>query len=164
MRRWCGWPAVRRTGAGAMPRRLAAFVPLLLAAACGRSPDRPNEDAPRLYVTSGFTDEVHVLDARDGTTLRTISLDRRRTETDEPHGGVTVSPDGRHWYATLAQGHPTLWKYETAGDRLVGRLPLEIPARRAWNSRPTAAAPSFRTTGGAAWGRRAAWPWWTSTT
>ena len=84
------------------------------------------EDGPRLYVTSGFTDEIHVLDARDGTTLRTVSLDRRRTETDEPHG-VTVSADGRHWYATLAHGHPTLWKYETEGDRLVGRLQLDMP-------------------------------------
>ena len=124
MRRRGGGPVPRGTGASAMPRRLAALVPLLLMAACG-SPDRPSEDAPRLYVTSGFTDEVHVLDARDGTILRSISLDRRRTETDEPHG-VTVSPDGRHWYATLAHGHPTLWKYETVDDRLVGRLQLDM--------------------------------------
>ena len=96
----------------------------LLAAACGGAADGPG-DPPRLYVTSGFTDEIHVLDARDGTTLRTFSLDRRRTETDEPHG-VTVSADGRHWYATLAHGHPTLWKYETDGDRLVGRLQLDM--------------------------------------
>ncbi len=98
----------------------------LFAVGCGGSADGSPEDAPRLYVTSGFTDEVHVLDARDGATLRTISLDRRRTETDEPHG-VTVAPDGRHWYATLAHGHPTLWKFETDGDRLVGRLQLDIP-------------------------------------
>lgn len=97
----------------------------LIAVACGGPAEEP-EDAPRLYVTSGFTDEIHVLDARDGTTLRTVSLDRRRTETDEPHG-VTVSPDGRHWYATLAHGHPTLWKFETDGDRLVGRLQLDMP-------------------------------------
>lgn len=121
------------------PRRIPHFRPraipcrprgwigaALLAVACGGPPDLPPEDAPRLYVTSGFTDEVHVLDARDGTTLRTISLDRRRAETDEPHG-VTVAPDGRHWYATLAHGHPTLWKYETDGDRLVGRLQLDVP-------------------------------------
>ena len=126
VRRLGGRPVLGGTGAGATARRLATLVPLLLMAACGRSPDRPDGDAPRLYVTSGFTDEVHVLDARDGTILRTIPLDRRRTETDEPHG-VTVAPDGRHWYATLAHGHPTLWKYETDGDRLVGRLQLDIP-------------------------------------
>lgn len=96
----------------------------LLLVACGGAADGA-EDPPRLYVTSGFTDQIHVLDARDGTPLRTISLDRRRIETDEPHG-VTVSADGRHWYATLAHGHPTLWKYETDGDRLVGRLQLDM--------------------------------------
>ncbi len=96
----------------------------LLAAGCGGA--NGPEEPPRLYVTSGFTDEVHVLDARDGTPLRTVTLNLRRTETDEPHG-VTVSPDGRHWYATLAHGHPTLWKYETEGDRLVGRLRLDMP-------------------------------------
>ena len=110
----------------APPRRhRSAIAAALVVAACGGAADTP-EDAPRLYVTSGFTDEVHVLDARDGTTLRAVSLDRRRIETDEPHG-VTVSADGRHWYATLAHGHPTLWKFETDGDRLVGRLQLDMP-------------------------------------
>ena len=112
-------PPLRRSG-----RRKWIGVALLVVA-CGGAADSP-EDAPRLYVTSGFTDEIHVLDARDGTTLRSVSLDRRRTETDEPHG-VTVSADGRHWYATLAHGHPTLWKFETEGDRLVGRLQLDMP-------------------------------------
>ena len=110
-----------------MPHRHRGWIgAALLVVGCGGSADGSPEDAPRLYVTSGFTDEIHVLDARDGTTLRTISVDRRRAETDEPHG-VTVSPDGRHWYSTLAHGHPTLWKYETEGDRLVGRLSLDIP-------------------------------------
>ena len=126
MRRCLGRKALRGAGAHSIRRRHATTGAALLAFACGGLPEVSPEDAPRLYVTSGFTDEVHVLDARDGATLRTISMDRRRTETDEPHG-VTVSPDGRHWYATLAHGHPTLWKYETDGDRLVGRLELDIP-------------------------------------
>ncbi len=67
-----------------------------------------------------------MLDALDGRTLRVVSLDLRPTEVDEPHG-ISVSPDGRHWYATLSHGHPTLWKYETEGDRLVGRLWLDMP-------------------------------------
>lgn len=90
---------------------------LLLAGCAG-----PGEGS-RLYVTSGFTDEVIVLDPRSGRILHRRSLDPRPGERDEPHG-VAVSPDGRHWYATLAHGEPTLWKYETAGDRLVGRLTL----------------------------------------
>ena len=96
---------------------------ILLLPGCGSSRDVAAEDAPRVYVSSGFTDEVHVLDARTGASIRTIGIDRRRGEIDEPHG-LTVSPDGRHWYATLSHGNPTLWKYETADDRLVGRLTL----------------------------------------
>lgn len=126
-RRWqttdAGRVHVRTASRRAGPRSWVGAA--LFGAACAGAADGP-EDPPRLYVTSGFTDRIHVLDARDGTTLRTVSLDRRRTETDEPHG-VTVSADGRHWYATLAHGHPTLWKFETDGDRLVGRLQLDMP-------------------------------------
>ncbi len=52
-----------------------------------------------------------------------IPLERRRDEVDEPHG-VAVSPDGRHWYATVSHGEPTLWKFELQEDRLVGRVTL----------------------------------------
>lgn len=76
-------------------------------------------------MTSGATDEVLVLDAADGRLLAAISLDRRPGEADEPHG-VAVDPQGRYWYATLAHGEPTLWKFELPGDRLVGRLGLGI--------------------------------------
>ena len=78
----------------------------------------------RLYVTSGFTDEVWILDAASGRQLDVRSVDRRRGETDEPHG-VAVSPDAAHWYVTVSHGSPTLWKYESEGDRLVGRVDLE---------------------------------------
>jgi YVTN family beta-propeller protein len=83
-------------------------------------------DAPagRLLVTSGGTDQVLVLDAANGSVVDSVSLDRRLGERDEPHG-VAVAPDGRYWYATLAHGEPSLWKVETAGHRVVGRLTLE---------------------------------------
>ena len=89
-----------------------------------------SEAGPRLYVTSGFTDEVLILDPDDGRIVAERTLDRRPGERDEPHD-VAVALDGRHWYATLAQGEPTLWKFETRGDRLVGRvsLPLNGAAR-----------------------------------
>jgi len=80
-------------------------------------------DAPvgQLYVTSGVTDEVLVLEAADGTLIRRIPVERRRDEIDGPHG-VAVSPDGRYWYVSLEHGEPTLWKFERPGDRLVGRV------------------------------------------
>lgn len=85
------------------------------------------DDAPAgtLLVTSGFTDQIFVLDARTGTVVDSVSLDRRPGERDEPHA-VAASGDGRHWYATVAHGEPSLWKFETAGHRLVGRLDLPL--------------------------------------
>ena len=90
-------------------------------------PNSPGDTEPksdsRLYVTSGFTDEVLRLDPSDGSIVRRIPTERRRDEVDEPHA-VAISPDGRHWYATVAHGEPTLWKFEMASDRLVGRVTL----------------------------------------
>jgi DNA-binding beta-propeller fold protein YncE len=100
-------------------------VAALLAAAvvaCGGEGDGEG----RVYLGSGMTDRVFVLDARDGHVVDTLPLDPRLGETDEPHG-LAVAPDGRHWYATLSHGEPTLWKFESDGDRLVGRLRLGVP-------------------------------------
>jgi DNA-binding beta-propeller fold protein YncE len=97
------------------------------AGACGRQdaglPAEASPHAARLYVTSGLTDQVMRLDPQTGAVVSTFDLDMRRDEVDEPHG-VTISPDGRHWYVTLAHGNPTLWKFELPDDRLVGRLRL----------------------------------------
>jgi DNA-binding beta-propeller fold protein YncE len=105
-----------------MRLRLPGLVALPLLLALGSCEDSPVEGGS-LLVTSGFTDQVFVLDAVRGEVLDSLSLDRRPGERDEPHG-VAVASDGRHWYATLSHGEPTLWKYEAAGHRLVGRLTL----------------------------------------
>ena len=76
-----------------------------------------------VYITSGRTDEVVRLAAVDGSIVRRISLDRRRHEADEPHA-LALSPDGAHWFATVAHGEPSLWKFEADTDRLVGRVDL----------------------------------------
>jgi YVTN family beta-propeller protein len=110
-------------------RAIAAFV-AMLAAGCSSDSSQPNgPDGPaggsgdRLYVTSGFTDEVLRIDPSDGALLSRIPTERRRDEVDEPHA-VAISRDGLHWYVSVAHGEPTLWKYEMAGDRLVGRVTL----------------------------------------
>ena len=74
-------------------------------------------------MTSGFTDEVIRIDPSNGSIVSRIPTERRRDEVDEPHA-VAVSPDGMHWYVTVAHGEPTLWKFELEGDRLVGRVTL----------------------------------------
>lgn len=97
-------------------------ISVALVLACAGSP----APAGRLYVTSGVTDSVLVLDAADGGRLSAVAVDRRPGEVDEPHG-IAAAPDGRHWYLTLSHGDPTLWKFEREGDRLVGRVPLGLP-------------------------------------
>lgn len=86
-------------------------------AGCGEAPDG------RVYVTSGLTDEVIQLDAASGAVVQQIPLDPRPRALDEPHG-IAVAPDGEHWYATVAHGALSLWKFEAPDDRLVGRLDL----------------------------------------
>jgi DNA-binding beta-propeller fold protein YncE len=73
-----------------------------------------------LLVTVAVSDEVLRLDPETGAVLARIPVDPRPSESDEPHG-VAVSPDGSHWYVTLAHGDPTLSKFASVGDRLVGR-------------------------------------------
>ena len=85
-------------------------------------------EAGRLYVTSGLTDQLMVIDAGDGSFIRALEMDLRPGETDEPHG-VALSPDGAFLFATLAHGSPTVWKFTTTDERLVGRL--ELPTRGA---------------------------------
>ncbi len=85
-------------------------------AACSRP-------AGTLYLTSGASDAIIVLDARDGTRRAELPMDRRSDELDEPHG-IAVSPDGAYLYATLAHGEPSLWKFERPRNRLIGRLSL----------------------------------------
>lgn len=104
-----------------MSRACAALLFLCVVAACGGEPAAEE----RLYVTSGFTDEVIQLDPATGQVVERISLDRRPHDVDEPHG-VAVAPDARHWYATVAHGEPSLWKFELPDNRLVGRLGLAM--------------------------------------
>src|SRR5881296_2856393 len=48
-------------------------------------------------------------------------------DIDGPHN-VTVSPDGRFWYVSIAHGTPygSLWKMAADGDTLVRQAPLEM--------------------------------------
>ncbi|NNM33464.1 MAG: YncE family protein [Gemmatimonadetes bacterium] len=107
----------------ALPRLLAFALLGVHAGGCTES--QQGVRGAKLYVTVGFEDRVHVLDARDGTVTDILSLNPRPGEVDEPHG-VAVHPSTGHWYATLSHGTPTLWKFEGATDRLTGRLRLPL--------------------------------------
>src|SRR5438046_2182932 len=85
--------------------------------------------AYRLYVASGSGVIVPQL-TWDGTSLKTVKtvpVGIMPADIDGPHN-VTVSPDGRFYYVTIAHGTPygSLWKMAVDGDTLLGRAPVEM--------------------------------------
>src|SRR5206468_12742676 len=83
----------------------------------------------RILVSSESGDIVSQL-TWDGVALKTVKVvpvGIMPADIDGPHN-VTVSPDGRYWYVTIAHGTPygTLWKMAVDGATLVGRAPVEM--------------------------------------
>jgi len=74
------------------------------------------------YVAAESEDEVYQIhfDGEKATITESIVVGRYPTETDGPHG-MTVAPDGKHWFVTIAHGNPYgyLAKYSTATNELV---------------------------------------------
>jgi YVTN family beta-propeller protein len=58
---------------------------------------------------------------------RVVPVGIMPTDIDGPHN-ITVSPDQRSYYITVAHGTPfgSLWKMDAAGDSLLGRTQLEL--------------------------------------
>jgi DNA-binding beta-propeller fold protein YncE len=111
--------------------RAGALWLALAVPAAGQSPAPP---AParfpyRLYVVSESSDIVSQL-AWDGTTLKTVKtvpVGIMPADIDGPHN-ITLSPDGRFYYVTVAHGTPygSLWKMAVSGDTLLGRAAVEM--------------------------------------
>lgn len=85
--------------------------------------------AYRILVASESGDIVSQL-TWDGTALRAVKVvpvGIMPADIDGPHN-VTVSPDGKYWYVTIAHGTPygTLWKMAVDGDTVVGKAPVEM--------------------------------------
>ncbi len=85
--------------------------------------------AYRILVASESGDIVSQL-AWDGmalTTVKVVPVGIMPADIDGPHN-VTVSPDGKYWYVTIAHGTPygTLWKLAVRGDTVVAKAPLEM--------------------------------------
>ncbi len=146
-------PVAGLTGSWRPPIRgtVALWVAVLSPlAACG-FPSDPDPWTEKLYVTSGFDDRVYVVNGTTGIVLDTLRLDPRLGEVDEPHG-VAVHLGTGYWYATVSHGTPTLWKFELATDRLVGRVALPQTGASRIGLRPdgrTALIPDyFRGAGG----------------
>lgn len=82
-----------------------------------------------LYVAAESEDQVHLIhfdaENEDAKIAETINVGRLPTEIDGPHG-LTVAPDGEHWFVSIAHGNPYGWlaKYSTETNELVGTTEL----------------------------------------
>lgn len=79
------------------------------------------------YAASESADEVALVrfDGEELTVEETIAVGYMPPETEGAHG-MTVSPDGEHWFVTIAHGKPfgRVVKYETGTNRKVGTAEL----------------------------------------
>ena len=82
-----------------------------------------------LYVAAESEDEVAVIqfDGQNASILQRIPVGVWPSEIEGPHG-VTVSPDRRYWFVSMAHGQPygSVYKYETATNKLVGSVELGL--------------------------------------
>jgi len=84
-----------------------------------------------IYVATESDDHVHLVEfdpnTKQATVARRIQVGYQPTEIEGPHG-LTISPDGKHWFVTMAHGKPygILYKYETATNELVGQCELGL--------------------------------------
>lgn len=108
----------------------------LLATACAlawANPTSSQEVAPkahgvyRVYVACESADEVHLVafDGKQAKVEKVIEVGYQPTEIEGPHG-LTVGPEGKYWYLSIAHGKPfgLLYKYRTDTDELVGECEL----------------------------------------
>ena len=84
----------------------------------------------RLYVANESSDLVSRVVFTPGEGLeveKDIPVGIMPGDNDGAHG-VSVSPDGRYWYVTIAHGTPRgyLWKFHAGPDTLVGRTRLGL--------------------------------------
>lgn len=82
-----------------------------------------------VYVAAESEDEVYLVsyDANtgEGTVEDAVPVGQWPTENEGPHG-INISPDGDHWYLSIAHGNPYGWlyKYETGSNEMVSRTEL----------------------------------------
>ena len=115
-------------------RHAIGFVTVLGASIALGSDVGAQESAPPLsyhvYVTAESADEgYHVeFDGEKTTTVKkVIEVGYQATEIEGPHG-LTVDPNGKYWYLSMAHGKPfgILYKYSTRNDKLVGQTELGL--------------------------------------
>lgn len=107
---------------------MLALLPLLLS--LGLPAPRAAADASYwVYAAAESADEVYVVrfDGRRAEVAQRLDVGYQATEIEGPHG-MTVSPDGKAWFVSMAHGKPygILYKYETGTNRLLGQCDLGL--------------------------------------
>jgi DNA-binding beta-propeller fold protein YncE len=109
-----------------------ALAALFGASAFGFFLSRPTRVTAQLseylvYVASEAADTISLVrfGPNGGRLDHVVPTGIMPTDIDGPHG-LTMSPDHRFYYVTLAHGQPfgSVWKYSTTGDTVVGRATL----------------------------------------
>lgn len=101
---------------------LTAFT-LLITAGIGNAQDY------YVYVALESEDEVSLIrfdgETELGVIENTVKVGSWPTENEGPHG-LTVSPDGEHWFVSIAHGNPygRLWKFTTGDNKFLGETEL----------------------------------------
>lgn len=132
-----GAAPVRNRRAGATPRRrpnagvgrrgwaaaLALATPALVHAELVAAAQATDRGATYwVYVANESSDLVSRVRFSDGVAVeeKTVEVGYHPVDLDGAHG-LIVSPDGRHWYVSIAHGQPygQVWKMESGTDRLV---------------------------------------------
>lgn len=82
-----------------------------------------------VYVTAESEDEVSLIsfDGKTTTVVKNIPVGVWPVEIEGPHG-ITVSPDGKYWYLSMAHGFPYghVYKFATGTDEMLGRVELDL--------------------------------------
>jgi DNA-binding beta-propeller fold protein YncE len=103
--------------------KVPLFAPLLTVLLFGLIAADARAQDYYAYVAAESDDEVALIrfDGETATVEETITVGQLPTETEGPHG-LTVAPDGDHWYLSIAHGQPygRVVKYTTGTNEKVG--------------------------------------------
>ena len=81
------------------------------------------------YVAAESDDTVHLVrfGPNGGEVVKTVIVGTFATEIEGPHS-IRVSPDGKHWYVSIAHGMPfgSVYKYEAGDDISVGDVQVGL--------------------------------------
>ena len=105
---------------------LATLLSLLCLTAFSQT--KPDQDY-LVYVLSEYADKIALVRFGPGGARvdHDFGTGDMPTDMDGPHG-LAISPDKKTYYVSLAHGRPfgSVWKYSTAGDRVLGRVSLGL--------------------------------------